>query len=78
VSKLLEVRGLSVDFVLPNGSKRVLDDVSFDLKRGEVLGLVGESGSGKSMTANAISCLLPKKAQVLGYFFRRRNSGGLS
>lgn len=66
MSKLLEVRGLSVDFVLPNGSKRVLDDVSFDLKRGEVLGLVGESGSGKSMTANAISCLLPKKAQVLG------------
>lgn len=64
MNKLLEVRNLSVDFILTNETKRVLDNVSFDLRRGEVLGLVGESGSGKSMTANAISCLLPKKARV--------------
>src|SRR5665213_83220 len=52
---LLEVRHLSVAF----GAKRVVDDVSFTLDRGETLALVGESGSGKSLTALSLLQLLP-------------------
>jgi microcin C transport system ATP-binding protein len=47
---LLDVRDLSVAF----GDKRVVEDVSFTLERGETLALVGESGSGKTVTAQAI------------------------
>jgi microcin C transport system ATP-binding protein len=53
---LLEVQHLSVAF----GAKRVVDDVSFGLDRGETLALVGESGSGKSLTALSLLQLLPR------------------
>jgi len=59
---LLAVRGLSVGF----GAVRVLENVSFELAEGEVLGLVGESGSGKSMTALAVMGLLPEGGRVAG------------
>ena len=52
---LLAVANLSVAF----GGKRVVDDVSFSLDRGETLAVVGESGSGKSMTALSLLQLLP-------------------
>jgi oligopeptide/dipeptide ABC transporter ATP-binding protein len=51
---LLQVRDLSVDFGTLRASTRVVDRVSFDVHRGEVLGMVGESGSGKSVTAMSI------------------------
>ena len=64
---LLEVRGLTHAF--PLGRRAVLravDDVSFTLRRGEVLGLVGESGSGKSTIARCVMNLLrPQSGQVL-------------
>ena len=53
---LLDVQHLSVAF----GAKRVVDDVSFTLERGETLALVGESGSGKSLTALSLLQLLPR------------------
>jgi microcin C transport system ATP-binding protein len=53
---LLEVNGLSVAF----GPKRVVNNVSFTLDRGETLALVGESGSGKSLTALSLLRLLPR------------------
>ena len=55
---LVEVTNLSVAF----GDKRVVDNVSFTLDRGETLALVGESGSGKSLTALSLLQLLPPAA----------------
>ena len=61
---LLQVKNLSKDF----GSSRVVDNVSFELYRGETLGLVGESGSGKSTVARMVLRLLePTEGQVLLY-----------
>lgn len=56
---LIEVRNLSVEFVVGESVQRVVEGVSFDIKRGETLALVGESGSGKSVTAHSILRLLP-------------------
>jgi peptide/nickel transport system ATP-binding protein len=55
---LLEVRNLSVEFPTRRGTLVALDDVSFAIAPGEVLGVVGESGAGKSMTGAAIIGLL--------------------
>ena len=57
-SPLLEVRDLKVHFDTPAGDIRAVAGVSFDLQRGETLGLVGESGCGKTVTALAILRLL--------------------
>jgi oligopeptide/dipeptide ABC transporter ATP-binding protein len=57
---LLRVRSLRSEFRVDHGLVRAVDDVSFDIARGEVLGVVGESGCGKSVTALSILRLLPK------------------
>jgi microcin C transport system ATP-binding protein len=51
---LLDVRDLIVEFHSPSGPIRVVDRVSFEVRRGEKFALVGESGSGKTMTAQAV------------------------
>ncbi|XVH33141.1 ABC transporter ATP-binding protein (plasmid) [Haloferacaceae archaeon DSL9] len=51
---ILEARNVSVTFDMDRGTSRVLDNVSFDVHRDEMLGIVGESGSGKSMFASAL------------------------
>ena len=63
---LLSVRDLRVEFPSPRGPVAAVDGVSFDLERGEVLGLVGESGCGKSATATALVGLLPPGARAGG------------
>ena len=55
---LLEVSNLSVEFATRNGTAQVLEDIQFDLYRGQTLGFVGESGCGKSMTALALMRLI--------------------
>lgn len=56
---LLVVRDLTVEFVSPAATVAVVQDVGFEVRRGEVLGLVGESGSGKTVTSLAIMRLIP-------------------
>jgi oligopeptide/dipeptide ABC transporter ATP-binding protein len=64
---LLEVRDLSTSFQTGSGEVTAIEDISFTLEKGEILGIVGESGSGKSVTALAIMGLLPRPpARILG------------
>jgi peptide/nickel transport system ATP-binding protein len=63
---LLEVRNLSVDFPTRRGTLLALDDISFDIAPGEVLGVVGESGAGKSLTGAAIIGLLEPPGRIAG------------
>lgn len=65
-SALLSIRGLTVGYPDSEGDFTVVvDDVSIDVRPGEVLGLVGESGSGKSQTSLAVLGLLSERARVL-------------
>jgi peptide/nickel transport system ATP-binding protein len=61
---LLEVRNLRVEFPTRRGILTALDDVSFQIRAGEVLGVVGESGAGKSMTGAAIIGLLEPPGRI--------------
>lgn len=64
MEKILEVRNLSVSFDSPKGEVQAVRDVSFSLKKGEVLAIVGESGCGKSVLCKSIMKLLPKSARI--------------
>src|SRR5512146_1000025 len=57
---LLEVTHLTTAFATSRGEITAVEDVSFTLNEGEILGIVGESGSGKSVTALTIMGLLPQ------------------
>lgn len=62
---LLNVENLRVGFDTPAGFLRAVDGISFQMQRGEVLGLVGESGCGKTVTALALLRLLPRPPAVI-------------
>jgi peptide/nickel transport system ATP-binding protein len=63
---LLEVRHLRVEFNARRGTLVAIDDVSFEIAPGEVLGMVGESGAGKSITGSAIIGLLEPPGRIAG------------
>jgi len=63
---MLRVRDLAIDFRLPTGRLRAVEDASFTLRRGGCLALVGESGSGKSTIAQCIQGILPPNAVIAG------------
>lgn len=70
---ILSIKNLTVDFVTKNldGQKVIhaVKNISYELKRGEILGIVGESGSGKSVSTTSITGLLPKNAIRKGSIF---------
>ncbi len=63
---LLEVRNLRVEFAGRRSTLVAIDDISFDIAPGEILGVVGESGAGKSLTGAAIIGLLDPPGRVAG------------
>ena len=63
---VLSVRDLEVEFPTRRGVLKAIDSVSFDIARGEVLGVVGESGAGKSLTGAAIIGLLEPPGRIAG------------
>lgn len=63
--KLLEVKNLTIGFPGESGMRTVVDDVSFCVGYGEIVGIVGESGSGKSMTVQTIMGLKNRDAHIM-------------
>ena len=63
---LLKVDHLKVYFRILKGTVHAVDDVTFELNRGQTMGLVGESGCGKTTTAFAVTRLLPQNGRVVG------------
>src|ERR1700712_1746628 len=66
MSATLEVKGLSTHFITRAGVVRAVDDVSFTVERGQVMGLVGESGSGKTVTGFSIMGLVDPPGRIVG------------
>ena len=57
--ELIQVKNLKTYFHTEAGTIKAVDNISFDILKGEVLGIVGESGSGKSVTSLSINRLIP-------------------
>jgi peptide/nickel transport system permease protein len=62
---ILRVRDLTIEFASEQGPLRAVDHISFDLRRGETLGLVGESGCGKTTTVLGLLRLLPPGGMIV-------------
>jgi peptide/nickel transport system ATP-binding protein len=63
---VLSIRDLCVDYVTGDGPVRAIDNVSLDVRQGEILGIAGESGSGKSTLAKAVLRILPPPGVISG------------
>ena len=63
---ILKVNNLQTEFSVGKKKVHAVNGVSFELKKGEILGIVGESGCGKSATAHSLLRLLPKNGDIIG------------
>lgn len=74
---LVEIQNLRVEFDVRAGVVKAVDGVSFDIYRGETLGVIGESGCGKSITARAILQMIPKPGRIANgqVIYHRRAKG---
>lgn len=81
-NKLVEIQDLAVQFDVRAGIVKAVDGVSFDIKRGQTLGVIGESGCGKSITARAILQMVPKPGKIARgrvlYYRPVKGDGGIS
>src|SRR3954466_9731278 len=66
MTPVLSVRNLRVEFPTRRGILTAIDDISFDIAPGEVLGVVGESGAGKSITGTAVIGLIEPPGRIAG------------
>jgi peptide/nickel transport system ATP-binding protein len=66
---LLQINNLTISFPSDGKQNTVIHDISFEIKKNEILGIVGESGSGKSVSSLAILGLLPKKTPISGTIY---------
>nr|NIO37152.1 ATP-binding cassette domain-containing protein [Candidatus Bathyarchaeota archaeon] len=62
---LLTIEGLRTHFFTEAGIVKAVDGVSFNLEKGESLGLVGESGSGKTVTALSVLRIVPRPGKIV-------------
>ena len=62
---LVEVKNLKVQFDVRDGIIKAVDGATFEIRRGQTLGIIGESGCGKSVTARAILRMVPKPGKVV-------------
>jgi len=62
---LLSVKNLKTEFVLDEGTVKAVDDVSFDVRPGQVVGIVGESGCGKSATVKSVLRIIEKPGRIV-------------
>ncbi|MEM2742771.1 MAG: ABC transporter ATP-binding protein [Candidatus Methanomethylicaceae archaeon] len=63
---ILEIENLKTYFFTEAGVVKAVDDVSFSIKKGQIVGLVGESGSGKSVTALSVLRIVPRPGKIVG------------
>jgi peptide/nickel transport system ATP-binding protein len=74
---LVEIQDLRVEFFVRSGIVKAVDGVSFEIRRGQTLGVIGESGCGKSITARAILQMIPKPGKITNgqVMYHRRAKG---
>ena len=72
----LEINNLDIQYLTRKETINASKDVSFNLQRGEILGIVGESGSGKSTVANAIINLIDKPGKIINGSIKLDNIEG--
>ena len=71
---LVNIQEERLSFFTPAGEVKALNNVSIQMKEGEVLGIVGESGSGKSVTAYSIMGLTAQNGKIVGGLVRTENA----